>query len=74
MSMALEAPILRMRLKPKMDLVEVWDTVAMGLPQGLLGTRSHFRPAWVMLKKADGVGSWWILYSSRDPFNEAKSV
>ena len=31
-----------------------------------------FRPAWVMLKRAEGgSGSWWILDSSRDPFNEA---
>ena len=30
-----------------------------------------FRPAWVMLKRTDSSGSWWILDSARDPFNEA---
>jgi hypothetical protein len=30
-----------------------------------------FRPAWVMLKRTDSTGSWWIVDSERDPFNEA---
>ena len=31
-----------------------------------------FRPAWIMLKREDTTGgSWWIVDSTRDPFNEA---
>jgi hypothetical protein len=29
-----------------------------------------FRPAWVMVKRFDSTGNWWILDSVRDPFNE----
>ncbi len=30
-----------------------------------------FRPAWVMLKRTDSTGNWWMLDNKRDPFNEA---
>ena len=30
-----------------------------------------FRPAWVMLKRTDSTGNWWMLDKKRDPFNEA---
>ena len=29
-----------------------------------------FRPAWVMLKRTDSGGNWFILDNKRDPFNE----
>ncbi len=30
-----------------------------------------FRPAWVLVKRANSTGNWWILDSKRDPYNEA---
>jgi hypothetical protein len=30
-----------------------------------------FRPAWVMVKRTDSTGNWWILDNKRDPYNEA---
>ena len=45
-----------------------------GATSGTAGTYVHlgFRPSFVMLKTTGtGSGSWWILDSTRDPFNEA---
>jgi len=33
-----------------------------------------FRPAWVMIKRTDGTGSWVIHDSARDPYNEVEGV
>ena len=30
-----------------------------------------FRPAWIMIKRIDSSGNWWILDKERDPRNEA---
>jgi len=44
-----------------------------GATSGTAGTFVYlgFRPTWVMLKRTDSTGSWWIVDSKRDPFNEA---
>jgi hypothetical protein len=33
-----------------------------------------FRPEFVMIKRTDSVGSWWMLDSARDPFNLATKL
>tara|TARA_B100000927_G_scaffold282626_1_gene269488 strand:- start:597 stop:1676 length:1080 start_codon:yes stop_codon:yes gene_type:complete len=52
---------------------KVGSYVGTGSTSGTAGPYIHtgFRPAWVMLKRTDSTGSWWILDSARDPFNEA---
>jgi hypothetical protein len=52
---------------------KVGSYVGTGSTSGTAGPYvfTGFRPAWVMLKRTDSTGSWWILDSTRDPFNEA---
>jgi hypothetical protein len=33
-----------------------------------------FRPAWVMIKRADSTSDWWIFDTARDTYNRIDSV